>query len=98
MRIELKLPDIRNWTVEAEEITLGMVFQGCIGADPERKTLLRVYNGMVNLDDFTETWRKEGRASDRWTLLIREYEEFGLLKIHGDSETPPAATETQKSA
>jgi len=98
MHIELRLPDVRTWTVEAEEIVLGMVFHGCIGTDPERKTLLRIYNGLVNLDDFTETWVKETRHSDRWTLLIREYEECGILKLKPDAIANPPQSTQQKTA
>ena len=98
MHIELKMPDIRSWTVEAEEIMLGMVFHGCIGTDPERKTLLRIYNGMVNLDDFSETWIKDSRESERWTLLIRNYEECGMLKIRPDGDPQPAGEDVQQTA
>ena len=98
MHIELKMPDLRVWTVEAEEVTLGMVFHGCIGTDPERKTLLRIYNGLVNLDDFTETWIKDARQTGRWTLLIREYEECGILGIHAGQGISPPTEPTQKTA
>jgi len=94
MKIELQLPNDRTWTIEAEEIELGMVFKGRLGSDPEMKTLLRFYDGLVNLDDFSETWRKEGGRTERWTLLVREYEEFGILSVRPESvpATPQKAT------
>ena len=94
MKIELQLPNDRSWTIEAEEIELGMVFNGRLGSDPERKTLLRIYDGMVNLDDFSETWRKEGARSERWTLLVHDYEEHGILSVRPESApaSPQKAT------
>ncbi len=91
MKIELQIPSDRSWTIEAEEIALGMVFEGRLGGDGEKKTLLRIYDGMVNLDDFSETWRKEGGRGERWTLLVHDYEEHGILQVRPDPA--PAAPE-----